>query len=148
MAYCTQSDLEKVISPAELVQLTDDDRDGVADTGVVAEAIAKADGEIESYLASRYTVPLSPVPVVIRAASEDIALWNLFSRRSIGNETREKRYKSAVSFLKDLAEGKATLGVTPAPAAAQEGGVETARDESERTFTMGHDGTAGTLDNY
>ena len=57
MAYCSQDDLLKMIPEAELAELTAESGD-IPDPVVVAEAIAKADGEIDSYLAVRYSLPL------------------------------------------------------------------------------------------
>ncbi|MFQ5765414.1 MAG: gp436 family protein [Rhodospirillales bacterium] len=150
MPYSTQSDIQKLLTPQQLVQLTDDDRDGLADAAVVTEAIAQADGVIDSYLARRYTVPLTTVPAVIRAASVDIGIWNLYARRSIANESREKRYNATIAFLRALADGKATLGITPAPATTEEGGPQSSHEEGDRTFTTAKksEDTGGTLDNF
>ena len=49
MAYCTQSDIEKLIPVQELAELTTESGD-TPDADVVVEAIAKADAEIDSYL--------------------------------------------------------------------------------------------------
>lgn len=148
MAYSTQADLEKSLTPAQLVQLTDDDRDGVPDAAVITEAIAQADGIIDSYLATRYTVPLSPVQVVIRAASVSLAIWKIYGRRTILNEAVTEQYKATIAFLKALAEGKATLGVTPAPTASEEGGPAASREEDDRIFTIKKDDVGGSLDNF
>jgi len=58
MAYATLAQLTARCGEAELIQLTDPD--GLAiDPDVVEEAQAQADGEIDSFLARRYTVPVS-----------------------------------------------------------------------------------------
>jgi len=41
------------------VQLTDDDGNGLADSGVVDEARLAAEGEVNSHLARRYQVPIN-----------------------------------------------------------------------------------------
>lgn len=149
MAYSTQADLEKSLSPAQLVQLTDDDRDGVPDAAIVAEAITNADATIDSYLAARYPVPRSPVETVIRTASVSLAIWHIYNRRTIVNEAVSERYKATIAFLKALAEGKATLGVTPAPAASEEGGPAAAvGGDDDRIFTIKKGDEAGSLDNF
>lgn len=150
MAYSTQADIQKLLTPAQLVQLADDDGNGIADTAVLDEAIAQADATIDAYLASRIAVPISPVPAVVRSLSVDIAIWNIYSRRSIANELRKQRVDAAIAFLKAFADGKVTLGVTPAPAATEEGGPKATRAEGDRTFTIGRKttGESGSLDNY
>ncbi|HAR97942.1 MAG TPA: DUF1320 domain-containing protein [Syntrophus sp. (in: bacteria)] len=112
MAYCAQADLEEQISPAELIELTDDAGSGSVDTSAVARAIADADAEIDSYCGGRYTLPFSPVPVMIRKLSVDIALYNLHTRRSFAKapEERQKRYDNAIRFLRDVSKGLISLG--------------------------------------
>ena len=53
MAYCTQSDIEKLIPTQELAELTTESG-STPDAAVVTEAIAKADAEIDSYLGVDY----------------------------------------------------------------------------------------------
>lgn len=78
-------------------------------------AIRDADAEIDGYLAKRYAVPLAQVPKVINKFSKDIAIYNLFSRIGINENTELKtylnRYNSAIAFLKLVAEGKVSIGV-------------------------------------
>lgn len=136
MAYSTQSDLEKQLPKELLVQLTDDDGDGVIDSGIVPDAIQKADDEINAYAATRYTVPFAPVPPLVRALSVDLAIWGLYARRGRENETVTKRYDRAVQLLRDLAAGKASLGETPGPAESETGLPESTTTVSdERIFT-------------
>lgn len=79
------------------------------DSGVVDECIAKADAEIDSYLGVKYTVPFSTVPARVESLSQDIAIYYLFTRRSVTPEMREINYKNAIAYLRDVAAGKAVL---------------------------------------
>lgn len=118
MSYCTTADLEEQISALELLELTDDSGSGAVDVSVVARAIADADAEIDSYCGGRYGVPFSPVPAMIRKLSVDLAIYNLYSRRSVLSisEERQKRYDNALRFLRDVARGLISLGAdAPAP---------------------------------
>ncbi len=148
MAYCTESDIQKQLSPEQLIELTDDDGNDLPDSGVIEQAIADADAEIDSYLAGRYTVPVSPVPAVIRKLSVDIAIWNLYSRRTVTDENRKERYKAAIDLLKLVSEGKAALGADEPAAGDQQ--IKAGRTVGDRTFTIGKPsaGSTGTLDNY
>ena len=92
---------------------------------IIEEAIADADGEIDGYLAKRYSVPLSRPPKVINKLSKDIAIFNLYSRFGIDEESAQKiyltRYNSVIKFLTLVAEGKVSIGTEsddPASAAA------------------------------
>jgi len=146
MAYSTEADIKKQLPEEQLIELSDDDGDGVADSGVVERAITDADAEIDSYLSVRYTVPLSPVPARAQQLSVDIAIWNLYSRRTVLDEIREKRYNAAIAFLKDVASGKANID-DPASGEQQ---IKTSRSKEDRIFTIGRPSTgeSGTLDNF
>lgn len=134
--YCVQSDLEKQLPPAQLIQLTDDDGDGAADSGVVTDNITRADNEINAYCAKRYTVPFAPVPDLIKTLSVDIAIWNLHKRRGIERDAVNKAYARAIQLLKDIASGTASLGVTPGPAESEAGGPQVTTEVSDaRVFT-------------
>ena len=148
MAYCAQADIEEQLSQSELVQLTDDADAGVVDTSVVARAIADADDEINSFLQERYTVPLSPVPGLIRKLSVDLAVYNLYSRRDLDAPVRTKRYEDATRLLKALARGDASLGLEPPPAEAHGEGIQTSLKEADRIFTRKKGDASGTLDNF
>jgi len=73
MAYCSQTDIQKLIPTQELAELTTESG-STPDAAVVSEAIAKADAEIDSYLGIIYAVPLSVPPARIKALSEDISI--------------------------------------------------------------------------
>lgn len=92
---------------------------------IIEGAIEDADGEIDGYLAKRYAVPILPTPKIINKFSKDIAVYNLFSRVGIDENSEEKnylnRYNAAIKFLTLVAEGKVSLGAetdNPATAAA------------------------------
>ena len=118
MSYCDIDDLQEQISEDELIGLSDDAAAGAVDDDVISRAIADADAVVDVYCHERYTVPLTPVPAMIRRVSVDIAIYNLYSRRDdSAPETRQDRYKEALRFLEKVAAGKIGLGVaTPAPA--------------------------------
>ncbi|HSW38567.1 MAG TPA: DUF1320 domain-containing protein [Acidobacteriota bacterium] len=152
MPYCTTSDLLARIGEAELIELTDDDSAGVLDAARVSAAIADADAEIDSYCGSRYTSPFSPVPVMIKKLSVDMAVYNLFSRRAHLAEVpkaRKDRYDNAIRFLRDVAKGVVSLGAD-APAEAAADLPETTRAADDRIFSIGKAsaGRTGSLDNY
>lgn len=112
MPYCTEEDLIKVLPEETLRQMTDDERVGGSDelSTRIDEAIAQADGEIDTYLEGLATLPLATVPPIIRKCSCSIALYNLYSRHDETiPETREMRYKDAVRILRDIRDLKMKL---------------------------------------
>ncbi len=134
MSYCALADLQEQISEDELIGLSDDDAAGVVDDSVITRAIADADAVVDAYCQDRYTVPLTPVPAMIRRISVDIAIYNLYSRRGdSAPDVRQDRYKEAVRFLEKVSAGKIGLGAaTPAPVNTS-GGVDI--DSNDRIFS-------------
>lgn len=110
MAYCTQADLVLRFGTDELVQLTDKDGElGAVDTGVLEQAIADADAEIDGYLADGgYTLPLSTVPARIKRHSCAIARYYLYDNRR--PDVVQQGYDRALNWLEGVASGKIKLG--------------------------------------
>ncbi|MFA5111106.1 MAG: DUF1320 domain-containing protein [Desulfobaccales bacterium] len=129
MAYCSEDDLLKMVPQSELAELTAESGE-VPDSLIIAEAIGKADAEIDSYLGVRYIVPLVSPPAQVKALSVDLALYHLYSRRSIMPPVRQQKFDAAVAFLKQAGAGQAVLvgpgGELPtiAKEAADAGGSE------------------------
>lgn len=108
MGYATQADLEARYGAQEILQLSDRDNSGAADTGVIDRALADADAEINGYLASRYAVPVSPVPEILQRLACQIARYHLFTLGRPDDVTND--YKVAVRILSDISKGVITLG--------------------------------------
>mgnify|MGYP003455363176 FL=1 len=107
MTYASRTDLEARYGEDEIAQ-----RESMLPTGAVERALADADAEIDSYVASRYTVPLSPVPQVIPRLACAIARYHLLGDSA--TETARKDYEDARAWLRDLHSGRALLeGATP-----------------------------------
>jgi len=120
--YITQADLESKISKSLLIQLTDDDKTGLIDSAKIDSAIADAEAEINGHIATKYTVPVSPVTDLLKKLARTIAVKNLYDRRPSTPENVNDNYDNAVAFLKEVARGNATLGVDPAPAESSKAG--------------------------
>lgn len=134
MAYCTQADIEKLLPADELAQITADSGD-LPDADIVTEAIVKADAEIDAYCGKQYAVPFIPVPGRIEALSVDMAIYHLFSRRSLAPEIRRQKYEDAVAFLKDVSRGLAVIGSTDSPPTSTGGSSEVKFDSQDRVFS-------------
>lgn len=110
MGYCTIADIEDQVDERRLVQLTDDDGSGIVASERVDRAISDASDEIDGYVGTRYGVPLSPAPPILRKFAVDIAVYNLYARRDNIPEIRSVRYQAAIQFLRQVALGKISLG--------------------------------------
>ena len=147
MTYATQQDLIDRYGETELVQLSNRTGGATVDVAVVDRALAAADAESDSYLAARYTLPLSPVPEVIVRLASDMARFYLYDDRA--TEQVSKRYDNAVKLLKSIAAGAVSIGVDSADAQPPaDGGAQI--DANDRVFSSGRPskGTSGTLDDY
>lgn len=109
-SYAVIGDVRKRIRESELIGLTDENDLGVVDTTVVDDAIEAASVEIDGYLGGRYTLPLVTVPDIIKKLCVDIGIYNLYSLGDGPPDTREKRYKDAIAFLKAVSKGDISLG--------------------------------------
>lgn len=107
MDYCTSAQLTTRFGEQELIQLTDRDGSGVIDDAVLAQAIGEASSEIDSYLRSRYPLPLRSTTSELARVAGDIARYRLYDDRMI--DIVETRYKQAVDWLKAISSGRASL---------------------------------------
>jgi phage gp36-like protein len=108
MAYCSEDDLLKMIPQPELAELTAESGE-VPDSLIIAEAIRRAETEIDSYLGVRYVVPLAAPPDRVKALAVELAIYHLYSRRSVAPSVRQQNYEGAVAFLKQVAGGEAVI---------------------------------------
>jgi len=132
MTYATQQNLIDRFGQQELTELTDRANAGAIDAAVVAKALADADGEINGYLASRYTLPLDPVPAVLERWACEIARYYLYEDRV--TEQVKRRYDDVVKSLNAVSKGTVSLGPDEEGASlASTGGPQV--DQQERVFT-------------
>lgn len=138
MAYSTLSDLEKYLDPEQIVELSDDDKNGTPDAPIIAEMIAAADSDIDSYLANKYTTPFSsPVPQIVKKLSAKMAIYYLWLRRK-ESEVPEKwatEYENMMELLREIAKGDVTLGDV-AVGNERSDNVRTGRRADDATFTF------------
>lgn len=116
MAYATAADIETAYGPNLLPIICDHDGNGAVDLDTVTKACTLASGIIDSYIATRYSLPLSSVPAFLQKSAIDIAVYCIANTADrLTNEMR-LRYEDQIAHLKDIAAGKATLGfVDPDP---------------------------------
>lgn len=131
MSYSTRPEVQAMVKEGAFNSIVGDEfRDEEERNAMIGpiidEAIADADGEIDGYLAKRYAVPMDPAPKILNKLSKDIAVYNLFSRMGIQEDSDEAifltRYNAAIKFLTLVADGRVSIGADadgdPASAAA------------------------------
>jgi phage gp36-like protein len=114
-AYATQADIVTLYGANALV-VADHNRDGIVDSAAVTRSLTSASDEIDTYLAARYTLPLTEVPGFLKTLAVDIALYRLALSADVLSEEHRKRYEDALGHLKRIAKGEAALVFTATPA--------------------------------
>lgn len=109
MSYCTYSDLVNAFGENEVLQLSDRDRDGLPDNGVIEEAISFADSHIDGYLREQYAVPLANPPRNLVGMACDFARYRLYQDQP--TDLVQSRYDVGCFWLKDVARGLVQLDV-------------------------------------
>jgi phage gp36-like protein len=116
MAYATQDDLVPLrMTVGDLAELTSET--DTPDPLVVQAALDEASGRVDSYCGQRYKTPLQ-TSVLVKSMTLDIAIYILQTRRRDTKltETVTQNFNFAMSMLRDVSTGKASLD-TPANAA-------------------------------
>lgn len=109
MPYATVIDLQDRLGQARLQQLTDlsDPPLGIPDVGVAQKALDDAAAEIDGYLAGRYTLPLNPVPPVLKVHAITIAHYRLLGNAA--GEIEREDYKTVREYLGSVGRGQIAL---------------------------------------
>ncbi len=140
MGYISNADVEQRMGPVAYVQLSDDAGSGTADESVVNEARLGAEGELNSYLAGRYAVPVDlavhpELEAVVVSFVLDLVEYRLHGRRPPIPEGIVQKRTNAIEWLSRLSAGEVQLpGMTPIganPAA----GIEVEQSSNEQVFT-------------
>lgn len=121
--YATQQQMIDRFGYQEIMELTDRVGTGNIDADVMDGALLDAEAEINSFLASRYTLPLAQTSQELVRLSCDITRYRLFDIRA--TEAVKARYDDAIKKLRDVAKGVASLGIDQAsqPVAVNGGAV-------------------------
>jgi len=113
-AYAQVSDMQARYPNRDLVQLTNEDPTVTTINGAfLATFLNDASDEIDAYLESRVALPLSDPPAILTRLCCEIAMYHLNALRPIHDITDAKnKYDSAIAFLKEVSDGKRTLGLS------------------------------------
>lgn len=114
MSYITNSEIEERLGPAKYLGLTDDEATGTPDTGRVTEAREGAEGEVNSYLARHYRVPIDltaypELDAVLKSVVLDLAEYRLHARRPPVPFAVTQKHDYAVLWLRRVANAEIVL---------------------------------------
>ncbi len=118
MAYANYQDLIAAFDEQLIIQMSDDNGDGIADANVIDQAIRAADAEIDARIGNRYAVPLNPAPRLAASISAALAVAGLYTRRGVDKpQSVIEAERAARDLLNRIAAGTAGWGeaVTPPP---------------------------------
>lgn len=132
MSYASIDDLAARYGTEELCHLTGRTPEQGPDIAAVERALADAEAEVNSYLGTRYAVPLDPVPAIVRSITADVARYKLSDDRPL--DEVKARYSQAILRVMDIASGKATLGA-PWDSAAPSVAFASTKRGADRTFS-------------
>jgi|688.fasta_scaffold1146515_1 phage gp36-like protein len=107
--YATAAEFKEEIGTEETVQLTNLDNPSATtvNTTRLEKTLSAATGEINSYLATRYSIPVSPIPHILKTYCIDIAWYRLAQNNA--PEQFATRYNNAIARLKDIEKGQMLL---------------------------------------
>lgn len=138
--YCQPADID--IPLVELIQLCDDNVPLLVTVELLAIALAGGDitpyqpvaqaaattvvdrvnkaisdaGElIDGYISTRYQVPMTAVPSLVKTIALDVVLYKLYMRRKkkAVPEMVQKAYDNSVKLLRDIQANRIAIGATP-----------------------------------
>lgn len=115
MAYCTAQDVIDRFGEDELIRLTAQANEfGEYGTEInqtqLDRALSDASATIDSYLASRYPLPLANVLPILNRFACDIVRYFLHDVSPLDEVTN--RYKEAIRYLEKVSKGEIGLGIT------------------------------------
>lgn len=116
--YSSVDDVRNALAPGG--STSDPSTPASIDEGEIVDAISEADGIINGYISSRYTVPSDPVLVAVAVSpvrwwSRNIAAWLLTltyrKQQDVGpDEPIRLRYDQTIAFLTQVRDGQMDLG--------------------------------------
>ena len=136
MTYATYDDLVTRFGEMKLTQLTDRSIPPARypDKAVIGAALTDATEAIEGYAASRYRIPLDPVPAPVRRWCADMAFSYLHTAVSAPEGVR-KAFEDALAGLKDMARGVLVFQAEGVPTANTDASGGVRLDVPSRIFS-------------
>jgi len=144
--YCSINDILNDIGLNEIIELTNDenrafDQINLSDQNDavvkrINEQILSADEEINGYLRSRYSLPLTVIPERIKTISKEIAIYNLYKRRHRLDMTDSivSIYKSKIDELNKIQKGFIVLEIQQITSESGRGELRTNKTSVDRIF--------------
>jgi phage gp36-like protein len=148
VSYAQVSDMQNRYPNRDLVQLTNEDPTvTTVNSTFLSTFLSDASDEIDAYLEARFALPLSDPPAILTRLCCEITMYHLNTLRPIHDLTDARdKYEKAIVFLKEVSDGKRTLGLsTDSQEPAEPSSPQVVVDENfggdptlpQRVFTRG-----------
>lgn len=132
--YAAIEDLETRFGVDELEHLAPTENTNESyDSVKLTAALGEASAEMDTFIAVAYALPLPSTPAFLKTVCCDIARYRLWDNSA--TEEVRNRYVDAVAWLKRLAKGEATLGLSRAEEGSARVSVAVKRTSEDRSFT-------------
>lgn len=132
--YAAIEDLETRFGVDELEHLAPTENANESyDSVKLTAALGEASAEMDTFIAVTYALPLPSIPAFLKTVCCDIARYRLWDNSA--TEEVRNRYVDAVAWLKRLAKGEATLGLSRADEGNARVSVAVKRTSEDRSFT-------------
>ncbi len=116
MAYITTTDVQNAAGgEANLKGIADADRDGTADSELIAAAIAEADAWVNAEISKRVATPMDPVPDLVKACSANEAVYILKRNAGLADNDDRADHEERRELLRSIGTGEITTGDDDAP---------------------------------
>lgn len=123
LKYTSVQKLVNLLSERQLAQLSDDtdvsDDEISTDNGRIEQFLAYAEATVESYIQTRFPLPLEPIPTTVEYAALVIAKYRLMLRREYMTEEIGMEYKGVMDWLRAVKMDDADLYPTSDTDAAE-----------------------------
>ncbi|MDE0382398.1 MAG: DUF1320 domain-containing protein [Defluviicoccus sp.] len=124
MAYATVQDCIDRRGEESLRELADDPHADALAWDALERALEDASDEIDAYVGARHDLPLDPAPRILVRLCVEIGVYLAAADADQGTDERRRRYEGAIGLLRDIREGRASLGAAdPDPPAEAEAPV-------------------------
>ena len=117
--------------------ISDDNLAGEINIAIIDEAIIYSESLIDGYLRSRYSLPLSIIPMLIKLLAIDLSIFRLYSRRFHTDmpESINNKYKNSVKLLEQIQKGIVSLGIETIGTTPDLGEYRTNKTYNDRIFS-------------
>lgn len=108
--YITASDLKLVTDEQYLIDVADDNEDGVADENVIASAIENACSIVDGYVQLSPGLPVTTITGMLKNLASTIAIYLLTLRRRVMHAALRDAYNDAITQLIRISNGEVGTG--------------------------------------